>query len=183
MFLIFLCPIRRFHLFFQGKSNASKLSELRKIVKGFGHKDLVLTYRGVQSAILRTSCIIHDDDTAFEVFRNGQEIGANVTTSGVIAVVPKRLVLKLIQENGGMPEEVRGVTVTGVDGILRCSLDGDFIIRHSVPSRGTPVHFPYTGEIVSADIVCSTGISLSVVSFSCPVCSSRFLFLFNTVDK
>ncbi|XP_024389340.1 uncharacterized protein [Physcomitrium patens] len=146
-----------FHLFFQGKSNASKLSELRKIVKGFGHKDLVLTYRGVQSAILRTSCIIHDDDTAFEVFRNGQEIGANVTTSGVIAVVPKRLVLKLIQENGGMPEEVRGVTVTGVDGILRCSLDGDFIIRHSVPSRGTPVHFPYTGEIVSADIVCSTG--------------------------
>ena len=105
---------------------------------------------------MRTSCVIHDDDTAFEVFRNGQEVGANVTTSGVIAVVPKRLVLKLIEENGGVPEEVRGVTVTGVDGILRCSFDGDFIIRHS-KYGSSPVDSLWTGEIDTADIVCSTG--------------------------
>lgn len=146
-----------FRIFFQGKSNYSKHSELRKIVKKFGHKDLVLTYRGIQSAILPTSCVIHDDVTAFEVFRNGQEVGANVTTSGVIAVVPNQLVLQLIEENEGAPEEGRGVTVTGVDGILRCSSDGDFIIRNSVPGKGTSVNFPFTGETDSADIVCSTG--------------------------
>lgn len=122
--------------------------ELRRIVREFGDNDLVLTYRGIQCAVLRTSCVIDDDDTAFEVFRNGQEVGANVTTSGVVAVVPNRLVLKLIEENGGLPEEVRGVTVPGVDGILRCSSDGDFIIRHS-----------RAGETDCADIVCSTGIS------------------------
>ncbi|KAG0570785.1 hypothetical protein KC19_6G187800 [Ceratodon purpureus] len=137
-----------FCLFFQGKSNSSKQVELRKIVREFGHNDLVITYRGIQSAVLRTSCVIHDDDTAFEVFRNGHEVGANVTTSGVIAVVPKRLVLKLIEENGGVPEEVRGVTVTGIDGLLRCSSDGDFIIRQSRPNGG---------EADLADIVCSTG--------------------------
>ena len=147
--LFILC---RFCLFFQGKSNSSKQVELRKIVREFGHNDLVITYRGIQSAVLRTSCVIHDDDTAFEVFRNGHEVGANVTTSGVIAVVPKRLVLKLIEENGGVPEEVRGVTVTGIDGLLRCSSDGDFIIRQSRPNGG---------EADLADIVCSTGNSSS----------------------
>lgn len=127
-------------------------------MKATGHNDLVLTYRGIQSAVLRTSCVIHDDDTAFEVFRNGYEVGANVTTSGVIAVIPKRLVLKLIEENGGVPEEMAGVTLAGVDGILRRSLDGDFIIRHSKPAVGTPVNFPFTGETDFADVVCSTGI-------------------------
>lgn len=146
-----------FSLFFQGRANCNKQAKLRNFLKETGHNDLVLTYRGIQSAVLRTSCIIHDDDTAFEVFRNGYEVGANVTTSGVIAVVPKRLVLKLIEENGGVPEEIAGVTLSGVDGILRRSLDGDFIIRHSKPGLGTPVNFPFTGETDFADVVCSTG--------------------------
>lgn len=138
--------------------------ELRKIVRQFGHNDLVLTYRGIQCAVLRTSCVIHDDDTAFEVFRNGQEVGANVTTSGVIAVVPNRLVSKLIEENGGVPEEVRGVVVPGVDGILRCSLDGDFIIRHSRTSRRS-TYSPCKGETDVADIVCSTGTSSFLILY------------------
>lgn len=176
-----LCSICRFSLFFQGRSNHSKLAELRKFVKAYGHNDLILTYRGIQSAVLRTSSIIHDDDTAFEVFRDGQEVGANVTTSSVIAVVPKRLVLKLIEENGGVPEEMNGVTVAGVDGILRRSLDGDFFIRHSKPGVGTPVDFPFTGETDFADVVCSTGIftdlgSFSFIDFRCQLWQ-RSLFL------
>lgn len=125
-------------------------------MKEFKHTDLVLTYRGIQSAVLRTSCVVDDDDTAFEVFRDGKEVGANVTRSGVVAVVPKRLVLKLVEENGGMPED-HGVTVVGVDGVLRTSLDGDFIIRHPEPARGKPVEVPFSGETDYADVVCSTG--------------------------
>lgn len=142
-------------------------------MKVFSDNDLVLTYRGIQCAVLRTNCVIHDDDSAFEVFRSGKEIGANVTTSGVIAVVPNRLVSKLIEENGGVPEEVRGVIVLGVDGILRCSSDGDFLIRQSRAGSGSPTDSLCIGETDSADIVCSTGISsfLDYVSLEFLTCS------------
>jgi len=148
-----------FRLFFAGEFNKCRQAELRRVLKESKHSDLVLTYRGIQSAVLRTSCVINDDDSAFEVYRVGEDVGANVTSSGVIAVVPKKLVLELIDENGGKPEDIDqyGVTVVGVNGSLRSSLDGDFIIRHAEPARGKPVEVPFSGEMVYADVICSTG--------------------------
>lgn len=149
----------RFRLFFAGEFNKCRQADLRRVLKESKHTDLVLTYRGIQSAVLRTSCVINDDDSAFEVYRVGEDVGANVTSSGVIAVVPKKLVLELIDENGGKPEDIDqyGVTVVGVNGSLRSSLDGDFIIRHAEPARGKPVEVPFSGEMVYADVICSTG--------------------------
>ncbi|KAH9552730.1 hypothetical protein CY35_09G081600 [Sphagnum magellanicum] len=147
--------------------------ELEQIVKvEHKYQDLVLKYKGMESAVLRTNCGIDGDDSAFEVFRGGEQVGANVTSSGVLAVVPKQLVLQLAmhaEKNGGLGglqqlppplELLHQVTVEGVHGVLRRSLDGDFIINHKEPGNclGTKVEFPFNGEVVlSADVVCSTG--------------------------
>ncbi len=136
------------------------------------YQDLVLKYKGTESAVLRTNCGIDGDDSAFEVFRGGEQVGANVTSSGVVAVVSKQLVLQLAmhaEKNGGLGdlqqlppplELLHQVTVEGVHGVLRRSLDGDFIINHKEPGNGlgTKVEFPFNGEVeLSADVVCSTG--------------------------
>ncbi len=136
------------------------------------YQDLVLKYKGMESAVLRTNCGIDGDDSAFEVFRGGEQVGANVTSSGVLAVVPKQLVLQLAmhaEKNGGLGglqqlppplELLHQVTVEGVHGVLRRSLDGDFIINYKESGNclGTKVEFPFNGEVeLSADVVCSTG--------------------------
>ncbi|CAM6013544.1 unnamed protein product [Sphagnum balticum] len=89
----------------------------------------------------------------------------------VLVVVPKQLVLQLTmhaEKNGGLGglqqlppplELLHQVTVEGVHGVLRRSLDGDFIINHKESGNclGTKVEFPYNGEVeLSADVVCST---------------------------
>jgi hypothetical protein len=138
---------------------ALQKAELKQIVKEHKYQDLVLTYRGMQSAVLRTSCAVDGDDSAFEVFRDGKEVGANVTSSAMLAVVPKKLLLQLVHENGSSSSKLleHGVLVEAVDGLLRRSLDGDFIIRHQEPARGTKVELPFSGEVDYADVVCSTG--------------------------
>ncbi len=91
--------------------------------------------------------------------------------TGVLAMVPKQLVLQLAmhaEKNGGLGglqelppplELLHQVTVKGVHGVLRRSLDGDFIINHKEFGNclRTKVEFPYNGEVeFSVDVVCST---------------------------
>ncbi len=107
-------------------------------MKEHKYQDLVLIYKGIQSAMLIISWAVDGDGSAFKVFKDGKEVGANVTNSGVLPVVlkkllvvPKKVLLQLMHENdssNNKPLE-HGVLLEVIDGLLRQSLDGDFIIK------------------------------------------------------
>ncbi|KAL2613298.1 hypothetical protein R1flu_024990 [Riccia fluitans] len=139
-------------IFFTGGNNEMRRAELLQLLYQHRHEDVVVTYRGIDSAFIRSR---QDDDTAFEVTRRSKSvIGEDFAESRIIAVIPQKLVKLLMEEND--QSQPVGVFVEDVDGEFRSSHDGDFIIRPS-NSRCDKSQPHDHDELEDAEVVCISG--------------------------
>ncbi|KAL3679743.1 hypothetical protein R1sor_022699 [Riccia sorocarpa] len=139
-------------IFFTGRNREVQRAELLQLLYHHRHEDVVVTYRGFDSAFIWSR---QDDDTAFEVTRKSKcVIGEDFAQSGIIAVIPQKLVELLMEENG--QSQPVGVFVQDVDGEFRSSHDGDFIIRPATPGSDMSRSLDHE-KLAEAEVVCVSG--------------------------
>eukprot|EP00850_Spirogloea_muscicola_P012249 SM000078S22108 [mRNA] locus=s78:386006:388371:- [translate_table: standard] len=128
--------------FFAGESNKRRWhQEFVPLMEALDMSDVILTYRGISCAIVHARY----GDGAYPVVRRKEHNGFVFTESGMLAVVPLRLMEILERENGKTILErengktipsSRSLTLEDVHGFVCTSRDGDFIITASDPAKG-----------------------------------------------
>eukprot|EP00850_Spirogloea_muscicola_P019295 SM000187S03912 [mRNA] locus=s187:66444:68879:- [translate_table: standard] len=137
--------------FFAGESNKRRWhQQFVPLMEALDMSDVILTYRGISCAIVHARY----GDGAYPVVRHKEHKGFVFTESGMLAVVPLRLMEILERENGKtilerengktVLEREKGKTIPSshsltledVHGFVCTSRDGDFMITASDPAKG-----------------------------------------------
>ncbi|CAM6104436.1 unnamed protein product [Calypogeia fissa] len=149
-----------FKIFFMNpKSGVRRRMLLRQLqeLQQEGHMEFLVMYRGCPAYFICSE--MWDQDAAFEISRSGTSLGVDEVPSRFIAVVTKKMVDLLGEENGEGLRLEGGVPVKDVDGQLIRSGDGDFVISGSgATSPVRKVSRWIEDECVHvADVLCATG--------------------------
>eukprot|EP00245_Coleochaete_scutata_P007782 TRINITY_DN23548_c0_g1_i1.p1 TRINITY_DN23548_c0_g1~~TRINITY_DN23548_c0_g1_i1.p1 ORF type:complete len:341 (+),score=44.03 TRINITY_DN23548_c0_g1_i1:260-1282(+) len=140
-------------VFFTGESNKGRWQqEFLSIVEELGGADAIITYRGIPSAVIHTAY----GEGTYPVVRRNRVYGHCTSTSGMLAVVPRRLVKILEGENGRRAPNTGNVLVLNVDGRICTSRDGDFLIVASRPTKGVSLLLGSDWKFV-VDVLVTTG--------------------------
>ncbi|CAM6118661.1 unnamed protein product [Calypogeia fissa] len=149
-----------FKIFFRNPESVLRMGKLRQQLQDLqqeGHWEFLVMYRGEAAYFISSES--WDQESAFEISRNGSSLGVDEVPSRFIAVVTKKMVDLLLEENGEGVNLEGGVSVQGVDGQLIRSGDGDFVISGSgAVSPVRKVSRWIEDECVrNADILCAAG--------------------------
>eukprot|EP00850_Spirogloea_muscicola_P005301 SM000024S07763 [mRNA] locus=s24:291594:292220:+ [translate_table: standard] len=114
--------------------------------------NVLLTYRGISSAIVHARYA----DGAYLVVRRKEHKGFVFTESGMLAVVPLRLVEILWGENRKCIPSSDNLSLEEVHGFVSTSRDGDSIITASDPTEGIQQQSGAAAE-ANVDVLSTTG--------------------------
>ncbi|CAM6100932.1 unnamed protein product [Calypogeia fissa] len=155
-----------FKVFFRNAESVIRMDKLTQELQDLqqeNHWEFMVMYRGHAAFFMSSES--WDQDVAFEISRKGMSLGVDEVNSRFIALVPKKMVDMLVEENGEEGRDLLlggdggGVYVEGVDGQLIRSGDGDFVISGSGSTSPARKMSRWIEEecVWNADVLCAAG--------------------------